>query len=62
MYMAIAAILFGVYFLNVTLGAFGGGGFLSVVPELLLLTVSVLFFVAAILLREAAEKNKPKQD
>ena len=60
MFMWIAAILFSTYFLNVSMGAFGGGQFLSDVPEMLLLAVSVLFFVVAILQREAAEKETAK--
>lgn len=57
MFMAIAAILFSTYFLNVSMGAFGGGNFLGDVSEMLLLAVSALFFVVAILLREATAKE-----
>lgn len=56
MYMGIAAILFAGFFLNVFLGASGGGLHLSEVSEMLVLTTSVLFFVAAILKREAQAK------
>ena len=62
MYMAIAAILFSIYFLNVSMGAFGGGAFLSDVNEMILLAVSVLFFVVAILKREAAAKRETNQE
>ena len=62
MYMAIAAILFSAYFLNVSMGAFGGGVFLGDVHEMLLLAVSALFFVVAILLRETAAKQAAKQE
>jgi len=57
MYMTIATILFSAYFLNVSMGAFGGGTFLGDVSEMLLLVVSVLFFVVAILQRETAAKK-----
>jgi hypothetical protein len=57
MYMGIAAFLFVGFFLNVFLGASGGGLHLSEVSEMLVLTTSVLFFVAAILKREAAAKK-----
>lgn len=57
MYMGIAALLFAVYFLNVLLGASGRGIFLGEVSEMLLLVLSALFFVAAILKREAAAKQ-----
>jgi hypothetical protein len=60
MYMAISALLFSCYFLNVSMGAFGGGVILSDIQELLLLIVSVIFFVAAILLREAVKKTSDK--
>jgi hypothetical protein len=57
MYMGIAVFLFAGFFLNVFLGASGGGLHLSEVSEMLVLTTSVLFFVAAILKREAAAKK-----
>ena len=57
MYMGIAALLFAGYFLNVLLGASGRGIFLGEVSEMLLLVLSALFFVAAILKREAAAKQ-----
>jgi len=53
MYLGISAVLFGTYFINVFLGASGGGLRLSEVSELLILVVSVLFFVAGILKKEA---------
>ncbi|MCP5074522.1 MAG: hypothetical protein GY947_14695 [Rhodobacteraceae bacterium] len=62
MYMAIAAILFSAYFLNVSLGAFGAGIFLGDVQEMILLAVSVFFFVVAILRTEKAEKETAKQE
>lgn len=57
MYMGIAAFLFAGFFLNVFLSASGGGLNLSEVAEMLILTTSVLFFVAAILKAEAAAKE-----
>jgi len=57
MYLGIAAILFGTFFLNVFWGASGGGTYLSEVSELIVLMVSVLFFVAGILKREKAAKK-----
>lgn len=57
MYLGIAAILFGTFFLNVFWGASGGGIYLSEVSELIVLMVSVLFFVAGILKREKAAKK-----
>lgn len=53
MYLGISAVLFGAYFINVFLGASGGGLQLSEVSEMLILVVSVLFFVAGILRKEA---------
>ncbi|MFT6104920.1 MAG: hypothetical protein ACJA1E_001346 [Paracoccaceae bacterium] len=58
--MAISALLFSCYFLNVSMGAFGSGVILNDIQELLLLIVSVIFFVAAILLREAVKKTSDK--
>ena len=57
MFMGLSALLFAIFFFNVFLGATGGSSFLDGVPELVLLAASTLFFVAAILKREAAEKK-----
>jgi len=57
MYLGISAVLFGAYFINVFLGASGGGLQLSEVSEMLILIVSVLFFVAGILKSEAKAKE-----
>jgi high-affinity Fe2+/Pb2+ permease len=59
MFLGIAAAVFGAFFLNVLLGASGIGTYLNDVSEMLFLLVAVLFFVAAILKKEAAA-NKPK--
>ena len=58
MYLAIACVLFALYFGNVSLGAFGGAPVLDDLGEMLLLFVAVIFFVIAILRREAARKDK----
>jgi hypothetical protein len=57
MSMGIAVVLFGLYFLNVSLGAFGDAALLGDVSEMLLLAVSGFSFVVAILKREAAEND-----
>jgi hypothetical protein len=57
MYLGISAALFGAYFINVSLGASGGGLQLSEVSEMLILIVSVLFFVAGILKKETQAKE-----
>lgn len=56
--MGIAVVLFILYFLNVSLGAFRTAAFLGDVSEMLLLSVSVLFFVVAILKQEKTAKNQ----
>ena len=54
MALAIAAVLFGIFFGNVVLGAFGGTPFLGDLGEMLTLLAASLAFVVAILRREAA--------
>lgn len=53
--VGIAAALFGVFFINVLLGAFGGNYFLSDVGEAAVLFTATCVFVAAMLAAEAAE-------
>lgn len=53
-----AVAVFAVFFANVALGAFGNGGFLNDVGEMLVLFAASVLFVAAILKREADQKNK----
>lgn len=53
MALAAAAILFGVFAINVVAGAFFGGPFLGDVTEMLFLLATSVFFVAAVLKREA---------
>ncbi len=57
MSMGIAVVLFILYFLNVSLGAFGTAALLGDISEMLLLAVSAIFFVVAILKGEAAAKD-----
>ncbi|NOX39979.1 MAG: hypothetical protein GXP05_05550 [Alphaproteobacteria bacterium] len=61
MYLGIAATLFGVFFLNVLIGSFGGEQYLNDVSEMLLMLSAVLFFVIAILKKEAAAKDQYDQ-
>jgi hypothetical protein len=61
MFMGIAVVLFVAYFLNVFLGAVTGNQILGDIPEMLMLAVSTLFFVVAILKREAESKSKVSQ-
>ncbi len=58
MFLLAAVTVFAVFFANVALGAFGGGGFLSDVGEMLVLFAASILFVAAILKREADHKNR----
>lgn len=63
MFLIAAAALFGVFGLNVVLGAFAGAPFLNDVGEMLLLLAAVITFVVAALKSEAARKNQDnKQD
>ncbi len=57
MFLWAAAVVFAVFFTNVALGAFGGGGFLGDVGEMLVLFAASILFVAAILKREADQEN-----
>jgi hypothetical protein len=53
-----SAILFVILAVNVGIGSSGGKVFLGDVGEMLVLFASAIFFVVAILQREAARKNK----
>ncbi|SLN52415.1 hypothetical protein TRL7639_02755 [Falsiruegeria litorea R37] len=57
MFLWAAIAVFVAFFSNVALGAFGSGGFLGDVGEMLVLFVASILFVAAILKREADQKN-----
>ena len=56
MFLIIAAVVFGIYIVNVVLGATGGAAFVGDVGEMLLLFAAAIAFVIAVLRREAAEK------
>ena len=60
MYLGISAVLFAIYFLNVLLGSMGLDPYLGNVPEMLTLLAATIFFVFAILKREAAAKKSEK--
>lgn len=54
----ISGLLFAVFGANVVAGAYLGGPFAGDVVEMLLLAFSNLFFVVAILVREATERSR----
>ncbi len=54
--LALAALFFGIFFANVTTGAMGGTVFLGDIAEMLTLFIASLFFVGAVLCREALAK------
>lgn len=57
MFLFAALILFGVFGVNVAMGAFGNAAFLTGVGEMLLLSAAVVTFVVATLRSEAARKR-----
>ena len=61
MLLALALLLFAIFGSNVILGSMGMGGFLGDVSEMLILLAASITFVAAILQKEAAEKETKKQ-
>ncbi len=61
MFLPLALLLFAAFAANVVLGSMGMGRFLGDVSEMLVLLAASITFVAAILKREAAEKNKNEQ-
>lgn len=61
MSLAVSSILAAVFVLNVALGAFGYGSFLSDVQEMLVLLAASVAFVAAILQREARARGQHGQ-
>ncbi|MEM1431806.1 MAG: hypothetical protein AAGG09_20300 [Pseudomonadota bacterium] len=61
MALAAAAIFFAIFVTNVALGALAGSAFMGDVQEMLVLLCASVFFVAAILRAEGAEKSKKKQ-
>lgn len=58
MLLIVSAVLFCLFAANVALGSMGAGVVLGDVSEMLVLFAASIFFVAAILQREAAEKDK----
>ena len=62
MALMISAVLFFAYFGNVLLGATTGAPILGDVSEMLVLFVASIFFVMAILQREAAAKAKKSDE
>lgn len=58
MFLIAALALFAFFSVNVAIGSAGGDPFLGDVGEMLVLFASALAFVAAILKREAEQKNK----
>lgn len=58
MFLWSAAAIFVAFFANVAMGAFGNGGVLGDVGEMLVLFAASILFVAGILKREADHKNK----
>lgn len=58
MALIVAIILFGLYVANVVLGATTGAPILNDVQEMVLLFTAAIFFTAAILQREAADKDR----
>ncbi|MFV1443406.1 MULTISPECIES: hypothetical protein [unclassified Phaeobacter] len=58
MFLMASVCVFVVFFANVALGASGGGGFLGDVGEMVVLFAASILFVAAILKREADQKNQ----
>jgi hypothetical protein len=60
MSLYLATLFFAIIWLNVGLGSFGGKAFLSDVGEMLVLFAATIFFVVAILKREAAAKGNDK--
>lgn len=58
MFLLSSLIVFAVFFLNVTLGAFGGTAFLGDVGEMVVLLVASILFVVAILKKEADRNTK----
>jgi hypothetical protein len=58
MFLWAAVVVFVAFFANVAMGAFGSGGVLGDVGEMLVLFTASILFVAGILKREADHKNK----
>jgi hypothetical protein len=59
--LLIALVIFLIYFGNVALGAADQSRFLTDVMEMLTLLLSVIFFVAGVLIKEANAPGKSKK-
>ncbi len=57
MALAIAAVLFAVFFFDVLIGALAGASMLNDVQEMLVLFASTIAFVVVILTRESQSKD-----
>ena len=57
MALAIAAVLFAVFFFDVLIGALAGASMLNDVQEMLVLFASTIAFVVVILMRESQSKD-----
>ncbi len=62
MALALSAILFGVFVLNVFLGATSRTHFMGDVQEMIVLFAASIAFVAAILRREAREQERKSEN
>ena len=62
MWLFISFSVFGIFILNVTLGAIAETTILGDVGEMLVLFVATIFFVVAILKKEAGAKNEKASD
>ncbi|MCV0426310.1 MAG: hypothetical protein K5905_12615 [Roseibium sp.] len=61
MLLALASVFFALFVINVSIGSFGGSPFLGNVGEMLLLCAVSIAFVAAVLRKEADEKDRQEQ-
>ena len=59
MILIASAVVFALYFANVSLGAYTGSTVLGDVGEMLVLFVATILFVVAILKKEAERDSKP---
>ncbi|MCL3882915.1 hypothetical protein [Marivita sp. GX14005] len=58
MFLIAAILTFAVFFANVAMGAFTGTTFIGDLGEMLVLLAASIFFVVAILKREADRENR----
>lgn len=62
MFLFLFAAFFGVFALNIVLGAYGGASFLNDVHEMLVLFAAVICFAIAVLKREAARRAENQRE